>query len=61
MFDRGLISIDDDYSVLVARDRVPDTVRRLINPNGRVHGPERIDFRPHPHFLAYHRREIFKG
>jgi putative restriction endonuclease len=61
MFDRGLISIDDDSSVLVARDRVPDTVRRLINPNGRVRAPERVDLRPHPHFLAYHRREIFKG
>jgi putative restriction endonuclease len=61
MFDRGLISIDDDFSVLVARDRVPDTVRRLINPNGCVRGPQRADLQPHPHFLAYHRREIFKG
>jgi hypothetical protein len=30
MFDRGLISIDDDLSILVARNRVPDTVGRLI-------------------------------
>jgi putative restriction endonuclease len=61
MFDRGLISIDDDLSVLVARDRVPDTIRRLINPTGRAGGPDRLDLRPHPSFLAYHRREIFKG
>jgi putative restriction endonuclease len=61
MFDRGLISIDDDLSILVARDRVPDTVARLLNPSGRVRGPDRIDFRPHPNFLAYHRREVFKG
>jgi putative restriction endonuclease len=61
MFDRGLISIGDDFSVLVARDRVPDTVRRLINPNGRLRGPKRLDLRPHPNFLAYHRSEIFKG
>ena len=61
MFDRGLISVDDDLSILVARDRVPDTVVRLINPSGRARGPERVDFRPHPNFLAYHRREVFKG
>ena len=61
MFDRGLISIDDDLSILVARQRVPDTVSRLINSSGRIRGPERVDFRPHPHFLAYHRREVFKG
>jgi putative restriction endonuclease len=61
MFDRGLISIDDDLSILVARSHVPDTVGRLINSSGRVRGPERVDFRPHPHFLAYHRREVFKG
>jgi putative restriction endonuclease len=61
MFDRGLISLDDDFSVLVARDRVPSAVSRLINPGGRAYSPERVDLRPHPQFLAYHRREIFKG
>jgi putative restriction endonuclease len=61
MFDRGLISIDDDLSVLVAHHRVPDSVSRLINSTGRVRGPERVNFRPHPNFLAYHRREVFKG
>jgi putative restriction endonuclease len=61
MFDRGLISIDDDFSVLIARNRVPDTIRKLINPTGRAGGPDRLDLRPHPSFLAYHRREIFKG
>jgi putative restriction endonuclease len=48
MFDRGLISIGDDFSVLVARDRVPDTVRRLINPNGRLRGPKRLDLSVRP-------------
>jgi len=61
MFDRGLISISDDLSVLIARERVPDTIRRLINLSGRVCASERVDLRPHPNFLAYHRQEIFKG
>jgi putative restriction endonuclease len=25
MFDRGLVSVDDDYSILVATDRLPST------------------------------------
>jgi len=61
MFDRGLISIDDDYSVLIAKDRVPDTVSRLIVPSGRLLLPEDPRERPHPQFLDYHRREVFKG
>ena len=32
MFDRGLLSLDDDLKILMATDRVPDTVKRLINP-----------------------------
>ncbi|MDX9859451.1 MAG: HNH endonuclease [Rhodospirillales bacterium] len=61
MFDRGLISIDDDYTILVARDRVPDTVLRLINSEGCLSVPPRPDRRPHPQFLRYHRHEVFKG
>lgn len=30
MFDRGLVSIDEDYSILVARGRLPDTVARML-------------------------------
>ena len=61
MFDRGLLSIDDDYSVLMAQDRIPEPVHRLINPDGRLLVPERADFRPHPQFLKFHREKVFKG
>jgi putative restriction endonuclease len=61
MFDRGLISIDDDYSLLLARDRIPDTVSRLLGGNANLIVPNRADLQPHPQFLNYHRREIFKG
>lgn len=61
MFDRGLISIDDDHSLLIARNGVPDTVLRLINPDRRLCVPVRTDLRPHPQFLRYHRKVIFKG
>ena len=61
MFDRGLISVDDDYSLLIARDCLPDTIERLLNGNSRLRLPARPDLYPHPKFLDYHRREIFKG
>lgn len=61
MFDRGLISVDDDYSLLIAESSVPDTVSRLINPERRLLVPSRADDRPHSQFLDYHRREVFKG
>lgn len=59
MFDRGLISIEDNYSVLIANDRVPDAVTRLINP--QIQLPETSALHPHRKFLQYHRENIFKG
>jgi putative restriction endonuclease len=61
MFDRGLLSVDDDYSLLLAADSVPDTVRRLLRPDGRLATPNRTELRPHPSFLNYHRQHVFKG
>jgi putative restriction endonuclease len=61
MFDRGLVSLDDDYTVLMAKDRVPEPVQRLINPDGRLKLPTRHEFWPHPQFLRFHREKVFKG
>jgi putative restriction endonuclease len=61
MFDRGLLSVEDDYSLIVARSGVPDTVSRLINPQRRLLVPAQPENRPHSQFLRYHRREVFKG
>ena len=61
MFDRGLLSLGDDYSILTAGDKVPDTIQRLINPTRKLLLPGRADIRPHPQFLNFHRREVFKG
>lgn len=61
MFDRGLISVDEDHSLLIAKDRMPDTVLRLIDPSHRLLLPARPEDRPHPQFLKYHREQVFKG
>jgi putative restriction endonuclease len=61
MFDRGLISLDADNAVLMARDRVPEEVQHLIGPDRNLRPPARPEFHPHPQFLEYHREHVFKG
>ena len=61
MFDRGLVSVDGDHNLLVAKDRVPEAARRLFLPDGRVLGPADTELRPHEKFLRYHREYVFKG
>lgn len=60
MFDRGLISIDDDFRILRAGG-VPDDVARLIRPEARLLMPNDDTLRPHPSFLRFHRERVFKG
>jgi putative restriction endonuclease len=61
MFDRGLLSVDDDWSILVAKDRLPDPVRRILREDRRLQLPSRSGLQPHVQFLRYHREHIFKG
>ena len=61
MFDRGLLSLDDDLTILMAANRVPGTIQRLINPERKLLPPERPELKPHPWFLRYHRETVFKG
>jgi putative restriction endonuclease len=61
MFDRGLVSVDEDFGLLLARDRVPDTVGRILNADRKLWLPGRADSQPHQQFLEFHRREIYKG
>jgi putative restriction endonuclease len=61
MFDRGLISIGDDYKILVAKDHVPDDAVRLLNQNGLINLPEDQTLYPNAHYLKFHRDEVFKG
>jgi len=62
MFDRGLISLSNDFEILVSRQvNDVDSVRSFVNKTGRAWVPERISEQPHPHFLAWHRENCFKG
>lgn len=61
MFDRGLISLNNDYKILKAKSGIPEAMDRMLIPHGQLILPERLDMRPHPHFLQYHREQVFKG
>jgi putative restriction endonuclease len=64
MFDRGLISLEDDLQILISRQvNDQDQVRALVNNTGRALVPPlaRPHERPHPHFLKWHRENCFKN
>ncbi|OYQ36471.1 restriction endonuclease [Niveispirillum lacus] len=61
MFDRGLITLEDDLAIRVSRhvnDR--ESVETFINRSGRALPPLRPSDRPHPVFLKWHRENCFK-
>lgn len=60
MFDRGLVTLGDDFQIIFSDGRLPDGARRLLSPNGRARVPDDPALRPHQQFLDYHRTNIFK-
>ena len=61
MFDRGLVGLADDLTVLVSRHtNDPGAVRNMINETGILLAPQRISERPRTEFVAWHRKNIFK-
>ena len=60
LFDRGLISVSDNYQILVA-DKVPEQARRMLNPDGKILVPQSDGHCLSPHFLKFHRDNVFKG
>ncbi len=60
-FDRGLVSASDDHRILVVERGLPDDLHRLLRPDRTLLAPASDEFAPHPQFLQWHRRHIFKG
>jgi putative restriction endonuclease len=61
MFDRGLISVGDDFKILVAKNHVPEDAARLLNQNGMINLPKDQTLYPNAHYLRFHRDVVFKG
>jgi putative restriction endonuclease len=61
MFDRGLLSVSDDYRILIAKKHVPDDAARLLNKNSMIHLPNDQTLLPNAQYLKFHRDRVFKG
>lgn len=62
MFDRGLLTVADDASIILSNHiNDVDGVRKILRPTGRACFPD--DPRDHPDsaFLCWHREKCFKG
>lgn len=56
LFDRHLISIDEDFGLLVSHNKVPSDLARLFPPSGvPIRLPEDPRLRPRPEYIARHR------
>lgn len=61
MFDRGLVGLGDDLTILVSRQaNDPDAVRSMINQTGKLITPARVSERPRAEFVRWHRENCFK-
>lgn len=61
LFDRGLISLENNGKILFASKRhFPEIerIRSMLHPDGYMHLPDDPTQRPHPQFLEYHRDKI---
>lgn len=56
MFDRGLIGLSDKGEILLS-SKINDVegVTKLLHPDRKARLPEKVDLRPHPRFLSWHR------
>lgn len=59
LFDRHLISLTDDYRLLVSHNKVPPEFRRLFAQTGeRIHLPKSPAHWPHPGYVSKHRERF---
>lgn len=62
MFDRGMLSLTDDFRILVSRHlNNRDHVERLLGGRERAVVPSEPERAPHPRYLNWHRINRFKN
>nr|CAD6413836.1 HNH endonuclease [Rhizobium sp. Q54] len=59
MFDRGLLSMGDDYKILCSR-QLNEDVSHLLTKDLVARVPTEPRYRPHPRYLSWHRENVFK-
>ena len=61
MFDRGLVGLADDLTILVSRQSNDiEAVTSMINSSGKILVPDRLANRPRTEFVTWHRENCFK-
>ncbi|MAY32163.1 MAG: restriction endonuclease [Rhodovulum sp.] len=61
MFDRGLVGLEDDLTILVSRQSNDiEAVTSMINSSGKILVPDRLANRPRTEFVTWHRENCFK-
>ena len=60
MFDRGMISLRDDFTIVISRHLNSD-VSHLLTSDRTAIVPMDVRFRPAPIYLEYHRDCVFKS
>jgi putative restriction endonuclease len=61
MFDRGLVGLADDLSILVSRQSNDlEAVTSMINSSGKLLAPERLANQPRLEFVTWHRENCLK-
>ena len=60
MFDRGLLSLGDDFTILRSR-HINHDISHILNANGKAKIPAILMHQPHSDFLRWHREHRFKG
>lgn len=62
MFDRGLISVDENYDLLIAKNSVAAEVAdRLLVEDRKLIMPANADLAPHQTYLHWHRHNCYQG
>ena len=62
LFDRHLISLTDDFRLLVSHNKVPSELRSLFAKQlERIHLPENPLFHPYQGYVARHRERFSAG
>lgn len=59
MFDRGLLSLANDFTILQSR-QLNEDISHLLVKDGKARVPTAPHLRPHPHYLGWHRDNVFK-
>lgn len=61
LFDRGLISVDRDFSILRAKGQIPEELLPLFPRDGMLRMPSDARLWPHDEYMRHHRETRFKG